>query len=755
MIWVLLLLHVVVILGLALMPPSLGGRTVGRSVFFVAAIPPLATAMWGATTLGAASAPVAERSWVEGLDLTLRFEIDAMAGLMTLLVSGIGACVFVYAAGYFSAGADGLPRFAATLLAFSTAMLGLVWSDSVWTLFIFWELTSITSFLLVGFKNVSASSRLAARRALVITVVGGLCLLAGLLVLVDQTGTAVLSEMGPVTGTAATVAAVLLLTAAATKSAQFPFHVWLPGAMAAPTPVSAYLHSATMVKAGVLLVALLAPVLDDAAGWKWIGLTFGIVTMFWGAIGALRHADAKLILAWGTVSQLGFMVTLLSMGTGKATFAAISIVFAHAVFKAALFMIIGEVDVRAGTRDIRELGGLARSMPVAFAIAVTSGLSMAGAGPVLGFAAKEAAIEGALLVEGTEGALLLAVIVVAAALTVAYTVRLLIGVFGAGPPTEVAPIRPAMTAPSLFLGLGSLGLFAALGWVNGVVQPAAIQVDGASAAYVMKAWPGFTTGFLVSCGVVAGGIVVGLAAARATIRVPKTVGADAVDTIVDNVIVVAKRVAARVQHGSLPVYVATMVCTAALAITPFWWSIDLDVVYRWDRPAQALLAAVAVASGLIAATVGSRLGAALGLGFVGLAVTGLFVTHGAPDLAITQILVETVVVVGFVFGLGHLGRRFPSAGTRWRSARIVVSLIAGLSVMAALVSSASAPTGEPATADLVARGVSEGGGNNVVNVILTDVRALDTLGEVLVLVVVAVGVLSLRNGGVRRETSPS
>ena len=747
MIWTLLLLHVIVILGISVAP-----ATLGRWVFGIAALPPLATVIWGAITLGAASAPTAERSWVSGLDLSLRFEVDPLAGLMTLLVSGIGAGVFVYAAGYFSPGADGLNRFAATLLAFSTAMLGLVWSDSVWTLFLFWELTSITSFLLVGFKNTYAASRYAARRALVITVAGGLSLLAGLVVLVDQTGTAVLSEMEPVSGTGATVAAALLLAAAATKSAQFPFHVWLPGAMAAPTPVSAYLHSATMVKAGVFLVAVVAPVLDGAAGWKWIGLTLGVVTMFWGSIGALRHVDAKLILAWGTVSQLGFMITLLSMGTGKATFAAISIVFAHAIFKAALFMVVGEIDVRTGTRDIRELGGLARSMPLAFGIAVVSGLSMAGAGPVLGFAAKEAAVEGALLVDGAEGTLLIALIVGGATLTVAYTLRFMIGVFGPGPSIEVGPLRPAMAVPSALLGLGSFVLFFTLGWVNDLIRPAAEQVDPEATAYALKAWPGFTTGFQVSVGLVIAGVVVGLLAAKAPIKVPRTIGADLVDAIVDSVIVVSKKIAGRVQHGSLPVYVATMAVTASVAITPFWWSIDPDVIYRWDRPAQAVLAVIAVASGVIAAAVGSRLGAALGLGFVGLAITGIFVVHGAPDLAITQILVETVVVVGFVFGLGHLGRKFPPVGGLWRSARLIVSAIAGLSVMAALASSASAPTGEPATAELVARGVDEGGGNNIVNVILTDVRALDTLGEVVVLIVVAVGVLALRNAGRENET---
>lgn len=737
-IWSLLLFHALMIVAIAIAP-----RSLGRWVFGLAALPPAVTSVWAFANLDAETPALAERVWVSGLDLSLRFEVDALAGLMTLLVSGIGVAVFVYSAGYFSAGADGLNRFASTLLAFSAAMLGLVWSDSVWTMFVFWELTSITSFLLVGFKNTYASSLYAARRALVITAAGGLSLLAGLVILVDQTGTAVLSEMEPVTGTGATVATVLLLVAAATKSAQVPFHVWLPGAMEAPTPVSAYLHSATMVKAGVFLIAVAAPVLDGVESWKWIGLGLGVVTMFWGAIGALRHVDAKLILAWGTVSQLGFMVTLLSMGTGKATFAAISIVFAHAIFKAALFMVVGEIDVRTGTRDIRELGGLMRSMPIAFVVAVVSGLAMAGFGPVLGFAAKEAAIEGALKVDGTEGVLIMVLIVGGASLTVAYTLRFLIGVFGPGPAVEVSAPRPAMAIPAGLLGLASFALFFTLGWVNGVVRPAAVLVDSKAVEYSLKAWPGITTALLVSTGLVVGGAMFGLFVMRLPIRVPRTVGADLVDALIDNVVVGSKKVAARVQHGSLPVYVATMAFTAVVATIPFWFSIDPDVIYRWDRPAQAILAVIAVASGLIVSAVGSRLGAALGLGFVGLAVTGLFVVHGAPDLAITQVLVETVVVVGFVFGLGHLARRFPPVGSVWRSARLAVAALSGLAVMVALAASASAPSGEPPTAELVAQAVDEGGGNNVVNVILTDIRALDTLGEVVVLLVVSIGVLSL------------
>ncbi len=723
---------------------GLAGERLGRRVFWLAAIPPAITTVWAITRLGDAQPTTADLTWVAGLDLSLSFSVGPLAALMTVVVSGVGVAVFVYSFGYFSPDAPGLGRFATTLLAFSTAMVGLVWSDSVWTLFIFWELTSITSFLLVGHKNTDPVARAAARRALLITASGGLALLAGFVLVVDATGVTRLSAMPPITGSGATAAAVLVMVAAATKSAQVPFHVWLPGAMAAPTPVSAYLHSATMVKAGVVLVALSSPVFSEVDVWKPLGLTFGLLSVVWGAVGALRHVDAKLILAWGTVSQLGLMIALLSLGSSKATFAAVSILTAHAVFKAALFMVVGEVDVRTGTRDIRELSGLWRTMPVAFAVAVVSAASMAGVPPMLGFAAKEAAVEAVLGLSGTEALVVGGLVIGGSVLTVAYSLRLVLGVFaGSGSATSVGAPRPAMAIPSALLGIGSLAGFVALGWVTGVVRPAAVQIDADAGVYELLRWPGLTDAFLVSMGIVVAGVVLGIVLARQVSRVPAPVGATFVDQLTDGVLVVARRLTGRVQHGSLPVYVATMALTAGLATVPFAFAVDAGSLSWWDSPEQGALAILVVAAASTAAVVGSRLGAALGLGAVGIGVAGLFVTQGAPDLALTQLLVETVVVVGFVVGLGHLARRFPPVGHVWRGIRIAVSATLGIAVAVALAASSSAPSGAPPSVDLAEQAVDEGGGNNIVNVILTDVRALDTLGEVVVLVVVAIGILAL------------
>ena len=736
MIWFLLVAHLI---GVALVL-TIGVRRIAAVSFGIAAIPAALTTGWAITRLGEEESEAAGFTWVEGLDLTVRFDVGPYAALLTLLVSGIGVLVFVYAAGYFGAADDKAP-FAAALLAFSGSMVGLVWAADVWTLFFFWEATSVTSFLLVGTKTTDPVAHAAARRALLITVSGGLALLAGFLVLVDETGTSILDEMGTVEGSAGAVAAVLVLAGALTKSAQVPFHVWLPGAMAAPTPVSAYLHSATMVKAGIVLLGLGSSVFVDVPTWTGIGVTVGLITMVWGGIGALRHADGKLILAWGTVSQLGLMTALMSYGSGKAMFAGVSLIFAHALFKAPLFMVVGEIDVRTGTRDVRELSGLRRSMPVAFAVMVVAGLSMAGVPPLLGFPAKEAAIEAGLGAKGAGGDAMLILIVIGSILTVAYTTRLVLMLFAdRGEPTEVKPRRPLMEGPSVVLAVATVLGFVALNLVNDWVIPAAIELEASASKYELLRWPGFKPAFWISMGVVAGGAVVGVATSKRA-SPPEPVGANAVDRAVDQTLALARWTTGRVQHGSLPFYLVVMALTASLATIPFIGELDPDDWRAWDRVSQPFIAAAIVAAALAIAVIRSRIAAALGLGVVGFGVSALFLIHGAPDLALTQLLVETVIVVAFVIGLGRLTSEFPPVGAIWRGVRIVTGLLVGAAVTVALLASTDPDAGP--NAELVNAAVDEGGGNNIVNVILTDVRGLDTLGEVLVLVVAAIGVLAL------------
>lgn len=739
MVWFLLAIH-----GCGLALTALVSRMSFRGGLLTAAVAPAVTALWALANLTRSdSGKVYELIWVDQLDLGFRFQTDAVAVIMVAIVSGIGALVFVYAAGYFGPATAPSARFPTTLLAFSASMLGLVLADSVWTLFIFWEFTSVTSFLLVGYKNTDAAIQNAARRALMITGGGGLALLAGLIVLGDAARTTSLSELTPVSGASGTVAALLILAAVATKSAQVPFHVWLPGAMAAPTPVSAYLHSATMVKAGILLMAVTGTAFADVGAWKIVGFAFGVTSMIWGGISALRHRDAKLILAWGTISQLGLLVTLLALGSGKAVFAATSILVAHALFKAALFLVVGEIDVRTGTRNIDELGGLHRTMPIATVVAVLAGLSMAGIPPLLGFVAKEAAVEAVLGLSGTEQALGVIAVVGGSVLTVAYTARFLLTVFGHGPETTVAPRRWAMTVPAIVVsGAGVAGFFA-LAWVNRVIGPVATELNADAVIYKLKAWPGFTTAFNTSIAIIAAGTLLGAATSRHNRSAPVAVGATMADRLLDSVLSAARVVTIRVQHGSLPVYLATMAGTATVATLMFVDDLGLDHLHRWDHPLQLVLALAIAASALAGAFVTNRLGAALTLGAVGIAMSGLFIIGGAPDLALTQLLIETIVVVGFVVGLGHLARSFPPVERTWRTIRIAVSAAGGLGVVAALVATSARPTGTAPRKALVVESVSTGGGNNIVNVVLTDMRALDTLGEVIVLATVAVGILAL------------
>jgi multicomponent Na+:H+ antiporter subunit A len=733
----------------------------GRAVFVIPAVPALVGTGVALSGLVRDDVIATDVVWVDTLELIIAFRLDALAAVLGVIVAGIGALVFVYAGGYFTSTSPATARFAATLSAFSASMLGLVWADSIWTLFIFWELTSITSYLLVGHKHTDPATQLAARRALLITASGGLALLAGLVLLADGELATGLRDLAPLGGTSGAVAAVLVLVGAATKSAQVPFHVWLPGAMSAPTPVSAYLHSATMVKAGVIAVALFGPALGETGPWTPVGVAFGLVSMVWGAVGALRHVDAKLILAWGTISQLGLMIALLSYGSPKATFAALSILVAHAIFKAALFMVVGEIDVRTGTRDVRELAGLWRSMPIAFGVAVVSGLSMAGVPPLLGFPTKEAAIEAALGASGVERVVLLVGIVGGSVLTVAYTTRFLIATFGPGTQgaelTLVAPRRAAITVATSILGVGSVVGFVALGTVTAIVRDAAILLDPDVVVYSLIRWPGLKTAFVISIGIVVVGAAVGAFLARRSIRVARPVGADAVDAGVDGVLALARRTAAVVQHGSLPVYMVTAIVATLLAAVPFVAVIDVDALELWDTPLQAAVGVIIVVGAVGTIRIPGRLGAALGLGSVGFGMAGLFAIHGAPDLALTQLLVETVVVVGFVVGLGHLSREFPHVGHVWRTVRIVVSVGFGLAVSLGLAAAAANPTGVPPLEELTERAVEIGGGNNIVNVILTDVRALDTFGEVVVLVAVSMGILMLarvhdRERGVRGVT---
>ena len=493
------------------------GPRAGRWAFPVALAAPAGTFLWlcvqAPSVLGGTAVEQSLR-WVPQLGLTLSFRLDGFGLLMGLLVSGIGVLVLGYCLPYF-APHDGHParadlgRIAGLLVAFAGAMLGLVLSDGFFTLFLFWELTSITSYLLIGIDDRSAEARTAAQRAFLVTGAGGLALLAGLVLLGQQSGTTSLSALvtDPPGGTVTTVALVLVLAGAFAKSAQVPFNFWLPGAMAAPTPVSAYLHSATMVKAGIVLVARLAPAFADQAPWRVLVVACGGASLLVGGVQALRQQDAKLALAQGTVSQLGLIMVLVGMGTPALTYAGVAVLTAHALFKAALFLVVGVVDHQAGTRDMRRLRHLGRRLPVLGVLAATAAASMAAIPPTFGFVAKESGL--AALLDpgvGAVGAAALVLVVTGSVLTVAYSVRTVDGLFGrgtsgttggaaaggeepVGPDMVPRPGAAFMAAPAV-LALLSLLCGLAAGAVGAFLAEVASSLDPASADGHLTLWPG-------------------------------------------------------------------------------------------------------------------------------------------------------------------------------------------------------------------------------------------------------------------------
>ncbi|MEX2660072.1 MAG: hydrogen gas-evolving membrane-bound hydrogenase subunit E [Acidimicrobiales bacterium] len=731
-------------------------------MLLLCALAPAATVAWAAARAGGVlnGHPVTEvRPWVGDLGVELSFRLDGFALLMLALVSGVGVAVFVYAWRYFAPRPD-LGRFAGLLTAFAGAMLGIVLTDNLLVLYVCWELTSVTSYLLIGFEDTKPASRAAALQALLVTGAGGLAMLGGFVLLGQAAGTYTFSEIlaSPPSGGTVGIAAALVLAGAFTKSAQVPFQSWLPGAMAAPTPVSAYLHSATMVKAGVYLIARFAPALAPVVvWWRPVVVGVGVVTMLVGGLAALRQHDVKLLLAHGTVSQLGFLVALFGAGWEEATFAAAALMLAHGLFKATLFMTVGIVDHAAHTRDLRQLSGLHVTLRPVAVVAVIATASMAGLPPFLGFVAKEAGLE-ALLHEGSRGLLVLGGIVVGSALTVAYGARYVWGTFAtkpgpAGAPMPSTPVDqpgPAFLAPVVALTVGTVVLGALPVLADPLVGAAATSLDPRVEGVHLQLWHGVS----VALGLSALAIVVGTAlflrrevVARLQARLPATPsGTEVYHSILTGTLHLADRVTAVVQSGSLPRYLQVTLVTllalpgVALLRGP---GIPTDLPFA-ENPLQLAVGVLVVGAAVAAARARRRFAAVLCLGGVGYGVAVLFVVQGAPDLALTQLLVETLAVVVFVLVLRHLPERF-SEGSRGlsRVSRVVISAGVGVFVASFAVIAGEARRGSPVSGELLERALPDGGGRNVVNVILVDFRALDTLGEITVLAVAALGIASL------------
>ncbi|QDU44713.1 Na(+)/H(+) antiporter subunit A [Symmachiella dynata] len=695
-------------------------------------------------------------NWVPALKLAISLRLDGLSLLFGLLVTGIGALVLVYAGGYLK-GDNRLGRLWMFLLMFMASMLGLVLADNLLTLFIFWELTSITSYLLIGFNSDLPQSRVSALQALLVTGGGGLVLLPGLLLLGAAGGS---FELSTLLNNAEAIRQhstyvpmlLLILIGAFTKSAQFPFHFWLPNAMAAPTPVSAYLHSATMVKAGVYLIARLHPLLGGTAEWFWMIAPVGAITMTMGAVLALRATDLKQILAYATISVLGTLTMLLGIGTEATLTAALAVLVAHAFYKCGLFMVAGNVDHAVHQRDIRGLGGLRSAMLGTFLAACLAGISMAGILPTFGFIAKETWYEA--IEHPADAPFLIASVLSNIGLVVAVGMVCVKPFFGSR--TEVTKQAheggPALWGPPIALGITGLYMGLMPTRISELIAAGSRAVAGRIVSVDLALWHGVNVTLLLSLLTLAGGFT--LYWQRQRLESVFTVlnrfmqyGPSWVyGWLLKAVNQLARRQTALLQNGYLRFYLLTMV---GLTVISVWMALG-DELRGHLKPMpldfrlhEVMLVGLILMAAVVAVRANTWLLAVGALGIVGYSVAGIFVLFGAPDLAMTQFVIETLTVLLFVMAFSRLPdfRRLSTVRTRGRDA--LIAIVAGGTITVLLLFAMTVRSDHPISDYYAAQSVPEAHGRNVVNVILVDFRALDTLGEITVLSIAAIGVYSL------------
>jgi multicomponent Na+:H+ antiporter subunit A len=706
-----------------------------------------------------------DAAWVPSLSLSLAFRIDGLSAQMLALITGIGTWVFVYASGYL----DHEPRrgrLFGVLLLFMLAMIGAVSADNVILLFLFWELTSLTSFLLVGFNHADSHARAAARQALLITMGGGLALLGGLVLLAHMAGSWTLSGIVAAAPTFVDdprleFALTLVLLGAFTKSAQFPFHFWLPNAMSAPTPVSAYLHSATMVKLGIYLMARLDPAFNDLLFWEAMLIGTGTVTAVWAAVLALRERDLKRILARSTVSALGTLTLLIGLPSPGAALAVVAFLFAHALYKAPLFMVAGNIDHATGTRNIDHLMGLRHAMPLTAAAAVLAGLSMAGLPLSFGFVAKD--VISAAKAEADVLVLVSYATVFVNAIAVAVAGVAAVRVFW-GPPEaprgQVHEVSWRMFLPPLAIVL--LGMefdfFPAL--ADPLLVAAArsiapeLEVVQLSAALDLDVLLS-ATGLTALIGIVFFLSWDRLHQALHQLHWLDRYGPSALyEHLLHGLASVAAWHTRWLQGGRLSSYLR-LTLAALLLMAAFAWVVGdsrVELPGAWlPHSAAWAVAALLIAAGAVAAlALRDRLAVLMASGLVGYGSAVWFLFAGAPDLAFTQFVVETVLVVVAASVLPHFGA-VPARRESWRALPLLLALGAGVGTFLLLAHLQGLPA-NPELADWFGRtSLPEAHGRNVVNVIIVDFRALDTLGEIAVVAFSLLAALPLLAGLRRRQ----
>ncbi|MFT6968019.1 MAG: multicomponent Na+:H+ antiporter subunit A [Cellvibrionaceae bacterium] len=754
-----MLVFVLIIVLLAALSPILVPRLASRQKVGWLALVPACLFAYALSYLPAVSEGqtfLQVTPWMPSLGLSLSFYIDGLSLLFVLLITGIGSFIVLYASDYMRNHRD-LGRFFLWLFAFMAAMLGLVTADNLLLLFVFWELTSITSYMLIGFNHESEKARKLALQGLFVTVGGGLLLMTGVILLGSMAGTLQISEIiqQPLEaqGMLVNVMLVLILMGAFTKSAQFPFHFWLPNAMAAPTPVSAFLHSATMVKAGIFLMARLHPALGEQILWSSLQLWAGGITMILGGVLAYTAIDIKKALAYSTLMALGTLTFLLGIGHQAAMVAFISFLLAHSLYKASLFMLAGAIDHSAGTKDLTQLGGLKKTMPITFILMVVAALSLAGLPPVFGFIAKELVFEAALAVN--TGLVLVAIIM--ACLGVAVAIILVIKPFlGADTSLPKKPHEaslPMLAGPAVLLSISLLfGLLPGLA-DQGLIQATVQAVTLESTDFYLSIWHGFNTALGLSALALVLGVVLAKAwqpsrwLAQKQRALSESIGPEAgYFKLMEGIVWLAIKQTRAIQNGRLSNYMTVIVLAVVIPV-----GYTLLTQYGWPNLPQVsplniyeiMMVALLALSTLYAVITQARFASIISLGVMGYAVALIFVHFSAPDLGITQVLVETLTVLLLVLVLVKAPgfSSYASRGELIRDAIVAISL--GV-LMTLLVLSALNVQWAPSISNYFIENSYElGKGRNIVNVILVDFRALDTLGEIFVLAIAALGVYSM------------
>ncbi|WP_043311811.1 monovalent cation/H+ antiporter subunit A [Pseudomonas sp. ML96] len=744
------------------------GRLASSLATAVAPLLGLGLLLWQAPRVFAGELLVVSQPWLSQLGFNLSLRLDGLSFLFALLILGIGLLVILYARYYLSE-REAIGRFFAYLLLFMGAMLGLVLSENLLLMLTFWELTSLTSFLLIGFWGKRSDARKGARMALAVTGGGGLALLAGILLIGHIVGSFELSVVlaaGELIRAHALypVALILVLLGAFTKSAQFPFHFWLPHAMAAPTPVSAYLHSATMVKVGVFLLARMYPALAGSDLWFYlVGLT-GMATLLVGAVMALFQNDLKGLLAYSTISHLGLIVLLLGMDSQLSNVAAVFHIINHATFKASLFMAAGIIDHETGSRDMRRINGMWKYLPHTAVLAMVASSAMAGVPLLNGFLSKEMFF-GEAVQHALEGNLLHwaipAAAVLAGVFSVAYSVRFIHDVFFNGEPINLPKFPPHeppryMKVPVevlVFLCL-LVGMLPAYTVAPLLAVAAQASLGGALPEYSLAIWHGFNMPLAMSFVALIGGVLVYIGRKplfRLYESVPEVDAKLVFEAAVQRVVAAAAWLTARLENGSLQRYLALLLLSALALVTVSLAPLSQLSGSRELSPLDpftGLGMLVLALSGVLAAVLHrQRLVALLILGVGGMLVALAFARFSAPDLALTQLVVEVVTIILLMLAMYYLPSRTPAESSLPRILRDLL-IAGGCGLMVAVLAYAvlTRPYDGGIAQFFLANSISGGGGTNAVNVILVDFRGFDTLGEITVLAIAAVGIFAMLDG---------